>query len=73
MVGVVVVAFAVYVVKGGVEGFGDGLEAVVDRPAHRQGCFAVPGFAGFAEFFAACGYGNIASQVLLVFRQRDAE
>ena len=57
-----IISLAIAPAKGGVEGFGDGLEAVVYLPAYGEGGFAVPGFAGFADFFAACGFAVGAGQ-----------
>ncbi|MEA5450208.1 hypothetical protein VB780_16630 [Leptolyngbya sp. CCNP1308] len=57
-----IISFSIALAKGQVEGFGDGLEAIVYLPTHHQGRFAVPGFAGFAYLFAVGGFALGAGQ-----------
>lgn len=51
-----IITLSIYAAKGWVEGFGDGLVAVVNVPAYGEGGLAIPVFAGLANFFAACGF-----------------
>lgn len=53
-----VVGLPIHLGEGGIEGFGDGLASVIDRPADGEGGGAIPGFAGVSDFFAAGGFAG---------------